>query len=236
MIVAVTFDLWNTLLREKDYRDKRISVLAQTLNEEGFPRDRSRVAAEYAPTIDFFLEVWMKEQRHLPTVKLTDFILRRLDVRLSAEIRNGLVKRFEEVIFEDPPSLIEDVETVLQSLHTRYRLGLISNSGVTPGRNLRRILGQHAILRYFWCTVFSDEVGRHKPHPTIFRRAIRELQIKAHKVIHVGDSPESDIAGAKRIGMKTIWFNKDRDKRPRKPLTPDYEIGALSELPEILGN
>ena len=234
MIRAVTFDFWNTLLREREYSSYRIGVLTQTLNEEGSPRNRSRVEAEYSSAIEFFLEVWMKERRHLPTTKLTEFVLGRLDVHLSTEAKDRLVKRFEEAIFTDPPPLVEDAEMVLKSLYGRCKIGLISNSGVTPGRNLRQVLEQHAILQYFWCAVFSDELGYHKPHPAIFRRAISELQVNATEAMHVGDSPESDISGAKAMGMKTVWFNESGRKRQTNGLAPDYEIGALSELLEIL--
>ncbi|UCE43899.1 MAG: HAD family hydrolase [Candidatus Bathyarchaeota archaeon] len=234
MIKAVTFDLWNTVLCERDYGNHRIGLLTQTLNEEGFRRDRHRVEVEYSSTIDFFFEVWMKERRHMPAAKLTDFILKRLDVHLSAKVKKGLVKGFEEAIFNDPPPLTEDVEKVLKSLHNRYRIGLISNSGVTPGKNLRKVLKQQSVLRYFQCTVFSDEVGYHKPHHTIFRRAVKKLQVRADEVIHIGDFPESDIVGAKAMGMKAVWLNKDERRCQPSEFTPDYEIASLSELLKIL--
>ena len=234
MVKAVTFDLWNTILCDKDYGGYRIDLLTQTLNGEGFSRDRHRVEVEYSSTIDFFFEVWMKERRHMPAAKLTEFVLNRLDVRLPAEVKNRLVKRFEEVILNDPPPLVEDAERVLKSLHNKYAIGLISNSGVTPGRHLRRVLNDHEVLQYFMCTVFSDEVGYHKPHPTIFRKAIEELQVKSSDIMHVGDILESDVAGAKAIGMKAVWLNNGESKRQTEGSSPDYEIQSLSELLKIL--
>ena len=230
LIRAVTFGLWNTILCEKNYGDLRINLLMQALNKEGYSRSRHRVEAEYSATIDFFYEVWMKERRHMPAAKLTDFILHRLDVHLLTEVKNELVKRFERAIFSNPPPLVMDAARVLKSLHNQYRIGLISNSGVTPGRHLSKVLNDHKVLRYFSCTVFSDEIGFHKPHPKIFRRAIDELQVKANETIHVGDLPESDVAGAKAMGMKAIWFNKDESKLKAEEFSPDYEIRSLPEL------
>jgi HAD superfamily hydrolase (TIGR01549 family) len=234
LVKAVTFDLWNTILYEKDYGDCRIDLLTQTLNREGFSRDRHMVEVEYSSTIDFFFEVWMKERRHMPVAKLTEFVLHRLDVCLPAEVKNRLVKGFEEVILNDPPLLVENAERVLKSLHNKYAIGLISDSGVTPGRHLRRVLNDHKVLQYFRCTIFSDEVGYHKPHPTIFRKAIEKLQVKPSDIMHVGDLLESDVTGAKAIGMKTIWLNNGENKRQTKEISPDYEIKSLSELLEIL--
>jgi putative hydrolase of the HAD superfamily len=236
MIKAVTFDLWNTLLCEKFYSDYRINLLVHALNEEGFPQDRHRVEVEYSSTIDFFYEVWMKERRHIPAAKLMEFILNRLDVHLPAEIKNRLVKSFEEAILHDPPPLVRDARKVLESIHGLYIVGLISNSGVTPGRVLRQVLNDQKILQYFSCTLFSDEVGYHKPHPTIFRKAIKELNVKANDTIHVGDLLEPDVAGAKAVGMKAVWFNAtERNYQTDEiELTPDHEIKTLSQLLGIL--
>ncbi|UCE29377.1 MAG: HAD family hydrolase [Candidatus Bathyarchaeota archaeon] len=236
MIRAVTFDLWNTLLCERFYSDYRIGLLVHALDEEGFPRDRHRVEVEYSSTIDFFYEVWMKERRHIPATKLMKFILNRLDVHLPAEIKNRLVKNFEEAILKDPPPLVRDARKVLESLHGLYIIGLVSNSGVTPGRVLRQVLDDQKVLQYFSCTMFSDEVGYHKPHPTIFRKAIKELNVKANDTIHIGDLLEPDVAGAKAVGMKTVWFNatERNNQTHESEFAPDHEIRALSQLPGIL--
>ena len=124
----------------------------------------------------------------------------------------------------------------MDSLYDHYTIGLISNSGVTPGRNLRQVLDNHGILQYFHCTVFSDEVGYHKPHPIIFQKAIDELQIEANDIVHVGDLFEADVAGAKASGMKAVWFNATERNHQIDEigLVPDYEIKALTQLLEIL--
>lgn len=236
MIKAVTFDLWNTLLCDRHYGDYRIDILKQMLENEGFSRDRHIVKTAYSSAMNYSIERWKKERRHIPAAELTEFILRDLDVHLSTELKSVIINGFEEAIFNDPPPLMKDANIVLKSLHNRYRIGLISNSGVTPGRVLRKILGGHTVLRYFRCTVFSDEVGYHKPHPIIFRRAVGELQVKADEAIHVGDLLEADVAGAKAIGMKTVWLNiaEKGYQGDYVKFLPDYEIGNLSQLMEIL--
>lgn len=236
MIRAVAFDLWSTLLRNRNYSSHRIDTLAHALESEGFHRDRDTVEAAYLSTMAFFNEAWRTERRHIPATELTKFILDRLDVSLPSALQNRLVKDFEEAIFVDPPQLVKGAKKVLKALHGFYEIGLISNSGVTPGRILRRVLSIRGILKYFDCTVFSDEVGHQKPHPLIFKKAVGEMQVKAGEAIHVGDLLESDIAGAKALGMKAVWFNRtgsNREKTKTK-FVPDYEIKALSELLEFL--
>ncbi|UCD96963.1 MAG: hypothetical protein JSV35_02620, partial [Candidatus Bathyarchaeota archaeon] len=87
MIKAVTFDLWDTILCERSYGEHRINLLLQTLEAKNYSRSRSQVEAEYSATVDFFYQVWMKERRHMPATKLTNFILHRLKVRLPAKLK-----------------------------------------------------------------------------------------------------------------------------------------------------
>lgn len=237
MIKAVTFDLWNTLLYDCHYGDSRIDLLTQILGNKGFSKDKLIVEAAYSSAIDCFDEAWRKERRHIPASKLTEFILNRLGVRLPVESKNTLATGFEEAIFDDPPPLMNGAKILLKSLSGRYKIGLVSNSGVTPGKNLRKVLNDHKVLQYFTCAVFSDEVGYHKPHPMIFERALKELDVKASDTIHVGDLPESDIVGAKEMGMKTAWFNKTEKKWQdlKMGFSTDYEIRTLLELVDILG-
>ena len=49
----------------------------------------------------------------------------------------------------------------------------------------------------------------------------------------IGDSLQSDIAGAAGAGIDSCWLNADRRENPAS-VRPDYEIAALSELLEIL--
>ena len=47
--------------------------------------------------------------------------------------------------------------------------------------------------------------------------------------MHVGDSLESDVAGAKSVGAVSVWLNRGA-KRNDTGIVPDYEIQSLTEL------
>jgi len=60
--------------------------------------------------------------------------------------------------------------------------------------------------------VLSSEVGKRKPHPAIFERALSELGVDSSDALFVGDRLDADVLGASRIGMKTVqavWFRAD---------------------------
>jgi FMN phosphatase YigB (HAD superfamily) len=52
-------------------------------------------------------------------------------------------------------------------------------------------------------------------------------------LIHIGDSLDTDVAGAQRAGAVSVWLNRDR--RPNyTSIGPDYEIHSLMELDNFL--
>jgi len=55
-------------------------------------------------------------------------------------------------------------------------------------------------------------------------------------VVMVGDTVEADVAGARNIGMKSIWITRRvADVNKKTPaVQPNLTIRVLSELPEIL--
>jgi len=237
MIKGVTFDLWNTLFCDSHYCDLRIDVLKRVLDMEDLLIDRHIIETEYLSAMRHFDDLWKKrrDKQYMSAAKLMKSILRNLDVELSTSSKSTIIKGFEEAILEDPPPLVNGSKAVMKSLHGNYQIGLISNTGITSGRLLRRVLRHRRMLQYFTCTIFSDEIGYTKPHPIIFRKAVEELKVNVDEIVHIGDLLETDIAGANTFGMKTIWFNKSDRARQEASVTPDYEINDLTELLKILG-
>ena len=53
-----------------------------------------------------------------------------------------------------------------------YRLAVICNTGMVGGRVLREVLKRHGLFDFFDVTVFSNEFGVSKPHPSIFQHTL----------------------------------------------------------------
>ena len=232
---AVTFDLWNTLLCDGDFSGIRVDLLASVLADRGFPRSLKLVRAEYTSAANRIPEAWRKEHRNIPVCESVGFILERLKVTLPDETKRAIVLGFEEAILHDQPPLVDGVKIVLERLSRRYRLGLISDTGMTPGRTIREVLKNYDVLRYLSHTVFSDEVGHTKPHPLMFRRAVEGLGVEANETIHVGDLLRTDVSGAKAAGMKTVWFDRnDHRSEDEDEVVPDHIITNLLDLLPLL--
>jgi putative hydrolase of the HAD superfamily len=108
---------------------------------------------------------------------------------------------------ELPPALVDGAREVLEELHGRgLRLGLISNTGRTPGSALRRILEDHGVAVLFTAMVFSNEHGACKPEPSIFEELRRGLDAASGEIVFVGDNLYVDVHGAQRAGMQGVHF------------------------------
>ena len=160
-------------------------------------------------------------------------LLNNLNINVSQSDKNLIRIEFEETMFKDPPLLKTGVKETLNNLSKKYEIGLISNTGITPGRVIKKVLEKHDILKYFLFTLFSDETGYYKPSKKMFQTALKEFNCKPQNIIHVGDILETDIRGAKECNMLTVWFNDSWADKSNN-IQPDYEIHLISEIIDII--
>ncbi len=208
MIRAVTFDLWGTIFNYSEaIVARRLSLLSDKLKRQGSDPDAENLKDAYIRTQDLFEDSWERAKRSFSSRERIEAILNRLGASLIPAELEELVREIEEAVLSEAPDLVDGVEKAIVSLSPNYKLGIISDTGMTPGRVLRPLLEKVGLLSHFSFSLFSDEVGYYKPHAEIFRRALRELAVPPEQAVHIGDRPETDIKGAKGVGMKAILFS-----------------------------
>ncbi|MGH3077680.1 MAG: HAD family hydrolase [Gaiellaceae bacterium] len=122
-------------------------------------------------------------------------------------------------------TLYEDALPVLADLRARgIRIGLVTNGQ----RDLEEFVRHHRLE--VDAMVGSRAHGRIKPHPSIFVAALRQLEVAPDDAAMVGDSYEDDIEGARALGMRAIFL----DREGLRPAEPD-RIDTLLALPAALG-
>lgn len=84
------------------------------------------------------------------------------------------------------------------------KLAVVSNWDVSLGEVLERV-GVSTMLD---CLVTSAEVGVAKPDPALFRQALERLGLRPEEAIHLGDSPELDLAGAEAAGIEAVLLRR----------------------------
>jgi 2-haloalkanoic acid dehalogenase type II len=127
--------------------------------------------------------------------------------------------------------LYPDTQPAVDALGARYPLAVISNGNTDVVR---------AGLRTpFALVLFATEAGVHKPDPRIFCLACQRLGCAPHELAHVGDSLESDVAGAQAAGVLSIWLNRAGHRVPVAAhlltgVRPELTITSLTELVPLL--
>jgi 2-haloacid dehalogenase len=131
----------------------------------------------------------------------------------------------------DSAELNEGAEALLQALHPRYHLAILTN-GLKAVQRSR--LARSTIRDYIEALIISEEVGAAKPDPAIFDAAMAQMggPPKA-AVLMIGDSLSSDIRGAQRYGLDTCWYNPASLPRPAG-VEPLFEIQTLGQLQTLL--
>jgi putative hydrolase of the HAD superfamily len=234
MIQAIMFDLWNTLFINKSYSKQRLENLFQFLQEREIFISFDELKTVYDKRFHF-TEVTFEEIefRHIYTEDRILNVLNELTIIISKDDLAMIKQDLESLMLQDPPLLKTSVKKTLEILAPNYQIGLISNTGVTPGRVLSNVLEEYSILDLFDVTIFSDETGYFKPHPKMFELTLNKLNCKSENAIHVGDMVETDVKGANNYKIKSVWFN-DANKINSLNIKPDYEIKEISEVIEIV--
>jgi len=233
LIKAITFDLWNTLLEDRDFTDIRMNLLAEILGRQGISRTFEELLEAYRSAAADYRREWEVNYLHMSVESRVDHMLKRLKVDLPRGISKLIVEGFKFVFLKDPPALKEGVRETLEGLRPTYRLGIISDTGVTPGSVIRIYLKEKGILRNFSSTIFSDEIGYCKPHEVVFKAALDELGVKPAEAVHVGDLLRTDVAGAKAMGMRAVWLETEGSARTGH-VTPDFVVSDLRQLIPVL--
>jgi putative hydrolase of the HAD superfamily len=207
MLQAVTFDFWGTLYQDTSARDERLHLLQEVLARHSQPRAWMTLEAAYRHAWSVLDRVWLEEHRSVTIECWLHEILAFLKADLPEDVLAGLRRPIEEIYLHGSAlQPVPGVAEVLPRLSRRYRLGLISDVGLTPGRVLREILRRDGLLPYFRALTFSDETGATKPLPGQFLRTLAILEAQPERAAHIGDLPETDLAGARAVGMKAVLF------------------------------
>ncbi len=77
--------------------------------------------------------------------------------------------------------------------------------------------------------VSSAEVGHAKPAPAIFEAALERAGASAAEAVHVGDSLEKDVNGARAAGVRAILIARDG-----APPVGVESVRSLAELPSLV--
>ena len=206
--------------------------VAERLARMGFPRpDPGQIitSAEAATH-------WLHEQK--PGFRYYAIGDRGLDEALS---RHGVAddRRADYVVVGEGPGLDFD------SLTTGIRLLLDGGAkliSTNPDTNVDGtcegtpcvLPGGGALVAPFAVATGIQPVTIGKPNPLLFEMALKRLGLPPHDCLMIGDRPDTDIAGAAAMGMKTALVRTGRfrpgETYPPDLPQPDTDVDSLTAL------
>lgn len=240
VIEAITFDLWETLIREtsesaRKVKETRVRNLYVFLQGQEFPGTIEQVEKAHERVGERLEEIWAR-QEDVGAEEQVRLFLEALDegweMSQDPMALANLEWAYVSAVLHALPGLNRGAVELLDGLRGQYRLGLICNTGRVPGTMLKIILRRLGILDHFDVLTFSDGVGIRKPDPQIFHLTLEPLGIAPDHALHVGDNVATDVLGARGVGMWAVLLGSleastAQDTRVRA-------IATLEELPRVL--
>jgi putative hydrolase of the HAD superfamily len=230
MLQAITFDFWGTLVDASfTYTAERVATLCSMLPDWA----PGRVLSAYREG-EAGIALVDAHGLHVDVRARLSLTLDALGAALSPADYESTVRRWEETLLDDPPTLLEGVPATLEAMRERgMRLALISDTGYSPGRVLRQALERRGIRQYFQRLTFSDELGVTKRRPQGFRSTLQALGVTAAQALHVGDTPATDLQGAHAAGLRAALLLQNNRHLEGIPQA-DVVLERISELPEAI--
>ena len=224
MIRVITFDLDNTL-----WDVEPVLLRAEQAQYRWLQENREKVTRELGT--EELRELRNRTWKEHPELHHHISDLRRqvlYEVQLHCGYPEDVARAGAEAAFDAFLQVRHEVEPyeqaleVLESLAENYTIGALTNGNA----DIFKVgIGEH-----FDFAFSAEQLGASKPMPDMFHASMRETGAAAHEMVHVGDNPEHDIAGARAVGMHTVWMNSAG--APWAGAEPaDEEIRKLEELP-----
>ena len=203
-ILAVVFDLDDTLYPEREYVRSGYVAVAEHLREATGRSER--------------FEDWL--WRRFLTGR-TEGAFDELGRHFGLDLSRAKIAELVAVYREHAPAIrpYGGIGGMLGRLHAEFRLGLLSD-GFLPAQRLK--LQAVKLERFFDAVVLTEEMGRQawKPATAGFEAIRRQLDVPHEACVYVGDNPAKDFVAPNQLGWLTVQYLRPAQIHAHKP-APD---------------
>ena len=204
---AIAFDLWETLITDTKAASRAQEALRLQRMAAVLDTTPESIHDAYRNVWHHCQELYWSRDEDIPCRRQVEHFLELAQIDADDETIDQLEHAYAMAAVDELPSVVDGADHVIASLKQRgYRIGLISNTGRTPGYALRQILDRLGLAQHMDAMVFSNEHGECKPRRSIFEALRASLGVDYEEMMFVGDNLYVDVHGAKSCGMFAVHF------------------------------
>ncbi len=220
MIKGILFDLDNTLIDFMTMKKRCTEAAVTAMIDAGLEMSRKKA---YRLMLEEYKKYGIEDQTIFQ--KFLQKHLKKVDYKIlsAAIIAYRKVKSGQLVPYPHVRSTLLDLKK------DGLKLGIVSDA---PRMQAWLRLTNMNLVDYFDVVLGYEDTGKLKPAVEPFRKALRKMKLKSEEVLFIGDNSQRDIAGARKVGMKTVLAVYGQTFKGGKA---DYRIKDIRELEGILG-
>lgn len=226
----VLLDVGGPIYDDAAYRDALLRATRELVAERaGVPAGAAGPTGAELLSESEFQEVYDR-QRQAQAGSLRTAVAEHF---LTPQDRGELSERANSYWVYPPSALYPDVLPALREIATSHRVAVVANQRSLVLDALRR----DGVAEHVDIWAISEVVGAEKPDPAIFEHALREAGEEPANAVHVGNRLDTDVRGAHRVGIRTVWVLRGEappEPTPEQLAEPNAVISGLDELPGAL--
>ena len=220
-IKGVIFDLDNTLLDFMKMKQVAVRSAIRGMIEAGLDIDEKK---SFEDIITLYEKIGWENQ------KVFDVFLENSIGHVDNKfLAAGVVayRRAREANLLAYPNVNK---TLIELTKLGMKLAVVSDA---PSREAWMRIYYLNLYHFFDVVITFDDSGERKPSSIPFEMALKKLDLKPQSSLMIGDWPERDVVGAKKLGMRTA-FAVYGDTFGTKVSGADWDIKDISELTSII--
>jgi 2-haloalkanoic acid dehalogenase type II len=232
---AVLFDFGGTLYDYASLEAAERESLLELARWAGVEADAGRVGRAHRESLRRVFRSYLPRRFYHHRDLFRDALVGMLEA-IGGAAEGDVLERYRQAQWQRHARdfrLREGVHETLEALRARgLHLGIVSN---IDDDQLAHLIDLGDLRQRFDSLLSSEEARSCKPDTAIYEEALRRAGCAAEEALFVGDTLLQDIAGANRMGMRSVllWHREDREPALDE-VRPHHRIRRIPEVLDLI--